>query len=84
MHTDTEIRHQYFYSANIGIYVEYLFELDHDVFGQFHVLEHPLQLAGEGCSALWRMSKPQNIESFSHLHMSARHVDNDHSDNETS
>ena len=29
----------------------YLFELDHDVFGQLHVLKHPLKLTGECCSA---------------------------------
>lgn len=42
----------------------YLFELDHDVFGQLHVFKHPLQLAGECCSALCRKSKTTSIQYF--------------------
>lgn len=30
----------------------YLFELDHNVFGEFHIFKHALQLAGERCTAL--------------------------------
>lgn len=31
----------------------YLFELHHDVFRKLHILEHPLQFAGERCSTFW-------------------------------
>lgn len=41
----------------------YLFELDHNVFGQLHVLKHPLQLTSKRCSALCRKSKPTNIRA---------------------
>lgn len=39
---------------------EYLFELDHDVFGQLHVLEHPFQLTGERCPTFCTTNKQQH------------------------
>lgn len=38
-------------TARIKISV-YLFELDHNVFGEFHVFEHALKFAGERCTTL--------------------------------
>ena len=35
----------------------YLFEVDHDIFGQLHVFEHSLKFTGEGCTAFCRGTK---------------------------
>lgn len=36
-----------------------LFEVNHDVFRQLHVFEHPLQFAGEGCSTFCKWQNKQ-------------------------
>lgn len=36
---------------------KYLFELNHYIFGQFHVLEHPLKLTGKCCSTFLKKVK---------------------------
>lgn len=36
----------------------YLFELDHDVFGQLHVFKHPLEFTGKRRPAFCRKSRP--------------------------
>lgn len=43
---------------------KYLFELDHDVFGKFHVLKHPLELTGKSCSAFCQHIQIFNVKSY--------------------
>lgn len=45
---------------------KYLFELNHYIFGQFHVLEHPLKLTGKCCSTFLKKSKTQHITTHAH------------------
>lgn len=44
-------------------YFWYLFELDHDVFRELHVLKHPFKLASEGCATF---CKTTNITALKH------------------
>lgn len=62
-------QHQYLKITNRSLCVrkvvracKYLFELNHYVFGQFHVLEHPLKLTGKCCSTFWK--KVKNITYY--------------------
>lgn len=76
-------QHSFSYTCFLCVYMhrggKYLFELDHDIFGQLHVLEHPLQFTGKCCSAFWRKSETQISQhafsrAITHTPTTARHT----------
>lgn len=46
-----------FYVSKMVRACKYLFELNHYIFGQLHVLEHPLKLTGKCCSTFLKKVK---------------------------